>query len=177
MKRQVLHKSSALSNRVVHSLKVVILILASMPKQHLSVTFSNVISLHKDIQCKYNILTATTAGAALTKKVHLPNHLMLGSTLATVPGATVDWYCKGLMTFPRLLLGTEDQHQCMRHIFFVVFHCHLRKCANLWASRIIQICISNYHLCFCLYIFRRLIVDRSLILFPPAPFARSVKYV
>lgn len=41
-----------------------------------------------------------------------PNHLMLGSTLATVPGATVDWYCKGLMTFPCLLLGTEAQHQC-----------------------------------------------------------------
>ena len=44
--------------------------------------------------------------------MHLPNHLMFGSTLATVPGATVDWYCKGLMTFPRLLLETQDQSQC-----------------------------------------------------------------
>lgn len=37
---------------------------------------------------------------------------MLGSTLATVPEATEDWYCKGLMTFPYLLLGTEAQEQC-----------------------------------------------------------------
>lgn len=37
--------------------------------------------------------------------------------------------------------------------------------------------IFNYHLCFCLYIFRRLIVARSLMLFPPAPLARSVKYI
>lgn len=43
---------------------------------------------------------------------HLPNHLMLGSTLATVPGATVDWNCNGLMTFPRLLLEVKDQSQC-----------------------------------------------------------------
>lgn len=42
---------------------------------------------------------------------HLPNHLMFGSTLATVPGATVDWNCRGLMTFPRSLLEGEDQCQ------------------------------------------------------------------
>lgn len=48
---------------------------------------------------------------------HLPNHLMFGSTLATVPGATVDWNCKGLMTFPRLLLEAEDQRQSYNSIY------------------------------------------------------------
>lgn len=42
---------------------------------------------------------------------HLLNHLMFGSTLATVPGATVDWNCKGLMTFPRSLLEEVDRCQ------------------------------------------------------------------
>lgn len=49
---------------------------------------------------------------------------MFGSTLATVPGVTVDWYCKGLMTFPRLLLETEDQSQC--DYSAVKFHTHFK---------------------------------------------------
>lgn len=36
---------------------------------------------------------------------YLPNHLIFGSTLATVPEATVDWYCRGLTTLPRLFLN------------------------------------------------------------------------
>lgn len=47
---------------------------------------------------------------------------MLGSTLATVPGATVDWYCKGLMTFPRLLLGTKRSVSQ-----FAIFQCLFEK--------------------------------------------------
>lgn len=98
------------------------------------------------------------------KKVHLLNHLILGSTLATVPGATVDWYCKGLTTFPCLLLTTGE--------------CCYGKMLYIISVQIIHLNTydkSSYHLCFCLYIFRRLIVARSLMLFPPAAFTRSVK--
>lgn len=54
-----------------------------------------------------------------SKKVHLPNHLMLGSTLATVPGVTVDWNCKGLMTFPRLLLEAHNQHEYRTYFKYI----------------------------------------------------------
>ncbi len=108
--------------------------------------------------------------------MHLPNHLMLGSTLATVPGATVDWNCKGLTTFPRSLLGTEDQRQCEHSTYCYIPPPLTRTAPNQQLTRINQIkIIISYHLCFCLYIFRRLIVARSLMLFPPAPLARSVK--
>lgn len=111
-----------------------------------------------------------------SKEVHLPNHLMLGSTLATVPGATVDWYCKGLITFPRLLLETQDQSQCEQSTYCYI-SLPLTTSANQQLTGIMQIFIINYHLCFCLYIFRRLIVARSLMLFPPAPWDRSEKYM
>lgn len=38
---------------------------------------------------------------------------MLGSTLATVPGVTVDWNDKGRITFP--LLSLEETHQVVVH--------------------------------------------------------------
>lgn len=99
-----------------------------------------------------------------SKKVHLLNHLIFGSTLATVPGATVDWYCNGLMTFPRLLLTTGEW--CYDKTLLVI----------CWANNTFDAYNKvGYHLCFCLYIFRRLIVARSLVLFPPAPFTRSVE--
>lgn len=56
------------------------------------------------------------------------------------------------------------------------------KCVNVkceyyfWANNAFSTYDKgSYHLCFCLYIFRRLIVARSLMLFPPAVFTRSVK--
>lgn len=57
-----------------------------------------------------------------SKDIFSPNHLMLGSTLATVPGATVDWYCKGLTTFPRLLLWTKDLFNFLNTS--LTFHCN-----------------------------------------------------
>lgn len=48
--------------------------------------------------------------ATAQPKTVSPNHLMLGSTLATVPGATVDWNCSGRITFPRLFLQTKNNH-------------------------------------------------------------------
>lgn len=108
-KKQVFHKWSALSP-VVPPLKVVS-VLASMHKHHLIPHL-----VMQFLSIKTGNKLATTTRDILShkhiyegKEVHIPNHLMFGSTLATVPGATVDWYCKGLMTFPRLLLETEDQ--------------------------------------------------------------------
>lgn len=66
--------------------------------------------------------------------MHLLNHLILGSTLATVPGATVDWYCKGLMTFPRLLLTEEERchGKMLRIIFEQMMHLlHVIKIATI----------------------------------------------
>lgn len=54
---------------------------------------------------------------------------MLGSTLATVPGATVDWNCKGLMTFPLSLLGTKVWTQ---HLIVIFKWLLLKNNANLY---------------------------------------------
>ena len=52
---------------------------------------------------------------------------MLGSTLATVPGATVDWYCKGLMTFPLSLLGGKGLGLVWTQHFIFIFQWLLHK--------------------------------------------------